>query len=504
MKVEVSERWTPEDRDIYFVTNYTDHREAFDVTTKYGDRKEGEKIEVQTLDDFLNDNNKICGANAFNGNYGKEFEFVINGKDSTRNKLLFEGLRCKEGKCPEIEDNDGIPLEDKYRKWSDPASWGGKLPKAGESVEIEATWNMLLDIPNPPALDSLVINGRLTFQDEMDITLKAKNIWVQAGQLYIGTADAPFTHNAKIELLGMTEDDTVQGIDAGNKVLVNTGKVKMYGMNRQSKSRLLETVKKGDNTAKVDSGLQWKKGDKLYFAPTAMQATHSDYLTIDSYDNAKGDLILTENFQFYHWGKDLAPTENEYNGLDMRGEVYLLSRNVVIEGEDVDSWGCSILTTEIKAQNNKQLAGSLFWNNVEVSNCSQKDTLHSAVRFEGVTTGTSEINNSSVHGGLAWLLYITSSKNINVKNTSFIGARAVGVNLHSITNVHLNGVFVGDVQRRDYVSNLDGAVDKEACFAFCSYWGGNKCPSSSIKNSIAAGCPYGGFVAPGHNCDNYN
>jgi hypothetical protein len=84
-----------------------------------------------------------------------------------------------------------------------------------------------------------------------------------------------------------------------------------------------------------------------------MQATHSDYLTISSYDNAEGDLVLEKDFKFYHWGKDTAPTTAEYNGLDMRGEVYLLTRNVVIEGEDVDSWGCSILTTEIKAQNDK-------------------------------------------------------------------------------------------------------------------------------------------------------
>jgi hypothetical protein len=149
----------------------------------------------------------------------------------------------------------------------------------------------------------------------------------------------------------------------------------MFGKDRKRQSRLRETVNKGDNKAKVDSGLKWETGDKLYFAPTAMQATHSDYLTIESYNNESGDLVLTEDFEFYHWGKDAAPTLLEYNGLDMRGEVYLLTRNVVIEGEDVDGWGCSILTTQLRDSNsNDQLAGSLFWNNVEVSNCSQKNT----------------------------------------------------------------------------------------------------------------------------------
>ena len=93
---------------------------------------------------------------------------------------------------------------------------------------------MLLDIPNPPVLNSLKINGRLTFDDK-DITLQARNIWVQSGQLYIGTKEKPFEHEAKIVLLGDTHDDTVVidgAIEAGNKVLVNTGTVKMYGKSR--------------------------------------------------------------------------------------------------------------------------------------------------------------------------------------------------------------------------------------------------------------------------------
>jgi hypothetical protein len=79
-----------------------------------------------------------------------------------------------------------------------------------------------------------------------------------------------------------------------------------------------------------------------------------------------------------------------------------------------------------------------------------------------------------VHGGLAWLLYITSSSNVQVKDSSFIGARAVGVNLHAVWNVHLDGVFVADVRERE-ITSLDMAVDKRACVAFCSYWEPDPC-----------------------------
>ena len=59
-----------------------------------------------------------------------------------------------------------------------------------------------------------------------------------------------------------------------------------------------------------------------------MQQLHSDYLTIDTYDNANGELVLTKPFEFYHWGQANAPTAEEFGGLDMRGEVILLSRNI--------------------------------------------------------------------------------------------------------------------------------------------------------------------------------
>jgi hypothetical protein len=51
---------------------------------------------------------------------------------------------------------------------------------AGDDVHIKPTWNMLLDIPNPPEFNSVTINGRLTFKEDMgDVNFKAHNIWVQ-------------------------------------------------------------------------------------------------------------------------------------------------------------------------------------------------------------------------------------------------------------------------------------------------------------------------------------
>jgi hypothetical protein len=49
-----------------------------------------------------------------------------------------------------VEDK---PLEAEIRYWSNPAHWtSGSVPLAGEDVQIESGWNMILDVKEPPLL----------------------------------------------------------------------------------------------------------------------------------------------------------------------------------------------------------------------------------------------------------------------------------------------------------------------------------------------------------------
>ena len=57
----------------------------------------------------------------------------------------------------------------------------------------------------------------------------------------------------------------------------------------------------------------------------------------------------------------------------MRGEVLLLTRNVKIDAEDVDSWGGQIVTSdtiEMYAGQIVMRTGSTVMDNVEIFNCS--------------------------------------------------------------------------------------------------------------------------------------
>ena len=91
--------------------------------------------------------------------------------------------------------------------------------------------------------------------------------------------------------------------------------------------------------------MDWVQWDTVAVLPTAMQPHHIDYRIIDSYDDATGIVTFTVPLEFYHWGSS-SSTGKDYNGVDMRGEVVLLTRNVKFAGNDSDSWGGQILVSD--------------------------------------------------------------------------------------------------------------------------------------------------------------
>jgi len=85
---------------------------------------------------------------------------------------------------------------------------------------------------------------------------------------------------------------------------------------------------------------------------------------------------------------------------------------------------------------------------VEVYNCSQRNTHHSAIRFESSELLWQRVTNSTVHGSIAWSLSAQYSKNIQVDSSVFLGARAVGVGVFESSNFTMNNAIVGDVRHR--------------------------------------------------------
>lgn len=255
----------------------------------------------------------------------------------------------------------------------------------------------------------------------------------------------------------------------------------------------------GHDTIIVEPELDWQAGDEIFLACTAAQHWHSEYRTIVSYEG--GIIKLDKPLDYYHYG-DAESTEAEFT-VDMRGEVLLLSRNVKIQGEDVDGWGGQVLATDLFEPDGTWRKGSLMFDNVQVYNCSQKDAYMSAIRWEGATGGFSRVSNSAIHNGLDWGVMIWDSNNVEFVNNAVVGFRAVVMNLDKFRNSTIVGNFIGDGVGRG-IEFIDSTIDKEACVAYGSYRNpgkGNPSYDITFTDNIAAGCMFAGFVAPGHDCD---
>ena len=296
----------------------------------------------------------LSGYNVvYNDTETREFDWVVNGRNdpaiSGEKSILIEGFQCAQGECP-LDEIDDVPIETTVRLWSKKDSWEGQfdsnadgIPIEGDDVEIRPGWNMVYDIEESPILELVTINGRLTFQqkdesenlEDINLHLKAHHIFIRAGEFIIGTKEKPFTMIAKITLYGEQNAETIVmdgAVEAGNKVIANMGLFEAHGAQRSKMSRLLRSVNENEKEALVETGLDWVAGDQLYFAPTTVNWKHSDYLEIESYDSTSGIVVLTEKFDFYHYGA-YTSTGGDYNDVDMRGEVVLLTRNIVIKGD---------------------------------------------------------------------------------------------------------------------------------------------------------------------------
>lgn len=190
----------------------------------------------------------------------------MNADNQDINRLTLTGIRCIGGCKQDVPDD--LPIEDRIRRWSVLDDWDGRveLPQDGEEITIPSNWQMLYDIPasEAPVLKSLEINGRLTFEEGEDRLMKTYNLWVRAGELNIGSATDPFPNKATIELQGDNTEDYwafTRAIEAGNKNLVITGTVNMFGLERDQRSRLRRSVFRGMTNIVVETGLDWQVGE---------------------------------------------------------------------------------------------------------------------------------------------------------------------------------------------------------------------------------------------------
>ena len=209
-------------------------------------------------------------------------------------------------------------------RWSDPGAWPDrKVPKEGDAVTIARDLDMVLDV-DPPALRSLTIDGKLRFADDRDIGLETEWIYLRGGELEIGSEDKPYTRKAVITLTDKFPGEDVNTMgDRG--IMLMRGKLSLHGDREHAWTKLSKTAAKGANRIEVLNAAGWRVGDEIVLASTDFDPRQAEKRTITAIDGNR--LTLDRPLDYMHFG------EITY-GVDERGEVGLLTRNIRIQASE--------------------------------------------------------------------------------------------------------------------------------------------------------------------------
>jgi hypothetical protein len=255
-------------------------------------------------------------------------------------------------------------------------------------------------------------------------------------------------------------------------------------------TRLKKPAFKGDTEITIDNkDVDLVAGDQIALPPTTNQYTHWDRNAVKSYNSGSGVIVLEKPLTWYHFGHATS-TADLYNGVDIRGEVLSLSRNIKIIGDETDSdgHGMQILTSDIMEEDGTFKEGRTNLDSVEIQFGGQKDTENAAIRFERALTHSHSVKNSVVHDGPGWMVNGVLSKNMNFDNNIFWGSSQVGVAVNQVMSTSFNNNFVGKVYPREDLEAIGMTVlDVMGGALFCSLTYPKACPGLRISNNICAG-----------------
>eukprot|EP01130_Rhizamoeba_saxonica_P015199 TRINITY_DN6778_c0_g1_i1.p1 TRINITY_DN6778_c0_g1~~TRINITY_DN6778_c0_g1_i1.p1 ORF type:complete len:1165 (-),score=289.03 TRINITY_DN6778_c0_g1_i1:43-3537(-) len=239
--------------------------------------------------------------------------------------------------CPE----DDVQLV----KWSE---WDNKPTSDGESVTIGLNDKILLD-ESPVELNILTIEGLLVVDTSEDayIELDAQFIYVE-GHFVAGTHECRLNGHFTITMIGeKLPNESPNGV--GTKVLggIGSGTIEIHGQERPiTWTQLAKTAIVNDDEIELVEEVDWKVGEEIVIASTDYHYTYieerqSERRTIS---HINGKIIkFNEPLTYMHYGEIWSQEDDE---IDMRGEVALITRNVLFQGDSAsndDYWGAHIM-----------------------------------------------------------------------------------------------------------------------------------------------------------------
>jgi hypothetical protein len=387
--------------------------------------------------------------------------------------------------------------------WSDASIWSsGGVPQTGGTVTIGEDVDVVLDV-STPELSGITVNGKLSFSDELDVELTTEWILV-FGELEIGTEDNPYTSNATITLTDNVKDEQLMGMgDRG--IMISGGTLNMHGNITNAWTKLAKTAAKGSSTIEVLDADQWQVGDQIVLASTDYNPRQAETRHIAAISG--NTITLDESLEYMHFG------EVTY-GIDERGEVGLLTRNIKIQAsEDANEsyFGGHIMamvTSKMYVEGvelhrmgqHMELARyPIHWHLVGkdgkgqyIRNAAIHDTFNRCVTVHG--TNDLQVENNVTYNNVGHCFFMEDGIE---SGNEFISNLAIQTKCHPTlecvpTNLAANGEI--DAKNRQALtqaslSGRDTLLPSDNTAA--SYWITN--PDNSYINNVAAGSDSTGF-----------
>lgn len=168
--------------------------------------------------------------------------------------------------------------------WSDPATWGGKLPNAADSPLISSGHTVTYDLATASFTGVSVSSGAtLQFDSSKSLTLQTSGNVVVEGKLSMRPSSASVIH-----LLQFINVDESQFVGGGMAVLatdiglwaMGSGVLDLIGAEKTSFVRASGNIASGATTINLNSSpTGWQAGDEISIAPTDSPAIGDAYMS---------------------------------------------------------------------------------------------------------------------------------------------------------------------------------------------------------------------------------
>jgi hypothetical protein len=216
-------------------------------------------------------------------------------------------------------------------RWSDPKTWGGKVPGPRDVAVISS--DVILDTDARVAGVDIRRGGALSYLAGRSATLESSCNVVVRGLLSMRPKSPSVVHR-----LIFVDVDEGKFVGEGTKVLdsdvglwvMDRGALDIAGSSKRAWTRTVSGVRKGVTTLELrDPPKGWRVGDKIVLTPTRSPAGWEHH---SSYDEARIRAIFGNTVRLSRPTRFAHPAVEVRAGLVLTPEVLNLTRNARIRG----------------------------------------------------------------------------------------------------------------------------------------------------------------------------